>query len=746
MKFTLVFLLLAAMCGAAYGQVTIGAGLEPVKGTLLDLKEKNSDGDITATKGLMLPRVILTEPDKLYPMFTGTYDALEDTKHTGLTVYNLGQCDGKFARGVYTWTGTEWMQLTNNPVLTGSNPTLTFNPALPADNMIHIPSGQDGRGNSTATPINFTWGNATLANWSNLAANSSGSMSGGLTFNDAGSGLTPAGVPDLTGTGTWTIPGASALTITPDNLSSIVTANPWATRQSKLTITGVAGAGGSPGNPCGGGTDQTQEIILNQTNYKIVPSKSTSEETSGIEPTSVVVLRNFSVASLPIHSNVRWKATTTASPAQLAKVLVSDDLTNATVKGGDKSDGTKYTPLIHFNYRSAAAENAVKYEMVDVTYEDANIPKRAPDITVTFVQCQGSENMSGVKTATPAQTAAGDAGWNMGATKAERVVRHKAKYIDPDDEPKGKIYEEFYSADFGDAGRWMTTNLAAWAYDWPSGTPPALGGVDASSSLTDPRWCYPKNGAVVAGEAAPTDWRSQYGLLYNWAAATGNQNTSTRNQGQVAGASPGQYEVESLAPGGHYQGICPAGWHLPSDREWNQLEKEIYNNPQLYSTYHADELPFTSTYNTGVGAGSDGTAQPGWRAEWESGRTENNPPNTIGGYGQRGADQGAASLGRGRQRGHGLVLRDECGEPYAGQDTRGRANPVHLGGFGMILAGEVNVANGTNTTWGIMGVWGTSSASNSQDWLYRDCQMDFSAVRRYGGGRARMFQVRCKKN
>ena len=141
MKFTLVFLLLAAMCGAAYGQVTIGAGLEPVKGTLLDLKEKNSDGDITATKGLMLPRVILTEPDKLYPMFTGTYDALEDTKHTGLTVYNLTQCDGKFARGVHTWTGTEWMQLTNNPVLTGSNPTLTFNPALPADNMIHIPSG-----------------------------------------------------------------------------------------------------------------------------------------------------------------------------------------------------------------------------------------------------------------------------------------------------------------------------------------------------------------------------------------------------------------------------------------------------------------------------------------------------------------------------------------------------------------------------------------------------------------------------
>ncbi|MDR1633217.1 MAG: fibrobacter succinogenes major paralogous domain-containing protein, partial [Dysgonamonadaceae bacterium] len=32
------------------------------------------------------------------------------------------------------------------------------------------------------------------------------------------------------------------------------------------------------------------------------------------------------------------------------------------------------------------------------------------------------------------------------------------------------------------------------------------------------------------------------------------------------------------------QGICPDGWTLPSDYDWNQLEKEIATYPGLYST------------------------------------------------------------------------------------------------------------------------------------------------------------------
>jgi uncharacterized protein (TIGR02145 family) len=114
----------------SYAQVTIGSSIDPEAGALLDLKEKTpadpSTDNATATKGLMLPRVILTEPDMLYPMFIPGYDAAaEDARHAGLTVYNLGQCDGKFARGVYTWTGAQWVQLTKNPVLTGGDPDPT---------------------------------------------------------------------------------------------------------------------------------------------------------------------------------------------------------------------------------------------------------------------------------------------------------------------------------------------------------------------------------------------------------------------------------------------------------------------------------------------------------------------------------------------------------------------------------------------------------------------------------------------
>jgi hypothetical protein len=93
-----------------YSQVTIGSGIEPVGGALLDLKEQTKDdGSENSTKGMMLPRMELSDLNKLYPMFTSGYAVAEDAKHTGLTVYNLKQCDGTFAKGVYTWTGSEWI-------------------------------------------------------------------------------------------------------------------------------------------------------------------------------------------------------------------------------------------------------------------------------------------------------------------------------------------------------------------------------------------------------------------------------------------------------------------------------------------------------------------------------------------------------------------------------------------------------------------------------------------------------------
>ena len=53
----------------ATSQVTIGMIDQPLDGTLLDLKESNtSNGGANSQKGLMLPRVSLTDVNSLSPI------------------------------------------------------------------------------------------------------------------------------------------------------------------------------------------------------------------------------------------------------------------------------------------------------------------------------------------------------------------------------------------------------------------------------------------------------------------------------------------------------------------------------------------------------------------------------------------------------------------------------------------------------------------------------------------------------
>lgn len=130
-KLPIILMLLNTLCGAVYSQVTIGADIPPVKGALLDMKEKDAnDGSDNATKGLNLPRVKLIDLSRLSggpdgnPAITGVTDTEPDkTIHTGLTVYNVGNCPG-----VYVWTGTEWNRLNGSlcapeaPLLPGTPP------------------------------------------------------------------------------------------------------------------------------------------------------------------------------------------------------------------------------------------------------------------------------------------------------------------------------------------------------------------------------------------------------------------------------------------------------------------------------------------------------------------------------------------------------------------------------------------------------------------------------------------------
>jgi hypothetical protein len=93
---------------SATSQVTIGTLEQPLKGTLLDLKEsKTSDGNANSQKGLMLPRVTLTDVYSLSPILSG--EDLSNAKlkpdYTGLIVYNVNT-NAPFEKGLYSWNGT----------------------------------------------------------------------------------------------------------------------------------------------------------------------------------------------------------------------------------------------------------------------------------------------------------------------------------------------------------------------------------------------------------------------------------------------------------------------------------------------------------------------------------------------------------------------------------------------------------------------------------------------------------------
>ena len=92
---------------------------------------------------------------------------------------------------------------------------------------------------------------------------------------------------------------------------------------------------------------------------------------------------------------------------------------------------------------------------------------------------------------------------------------------------------------------WMRENLRTTKY--ADGNAISYGN---GSSTTVGHWYYPNNNAVNK----PT-----YGLLYNWKAVRRNSGASAENPSGV-------------------QGICPDGWHVPSDAEWKQMERYVGMN------------------------------------------------------------------------------------------------------------------------------------------------------------------------
>ena len=121
---------------------------------------------------------------------------------------------------------------------------------------------------------------------------------------------------------------------------------------------------------------------------------------------------------------------------------------------------------------------------------------------------------------------------------------------------KPVIEEELITGTFIDSRdnteySWVQIGSQTWMAENLKYLPSVVGPGTGSNSEA---YCYVYGyyGTNV-DEAKATENYATYGVLYNWTAAMNGAESSDANPSGV-------------------QGICPDGWHLPSDAEWKQLE------------------------------------------------------------------------------------------------------------------------------------------------------------------------------
>ena len=112
-------------------------------------------------------------------------------------------------------------------------------------------------------------------------------------------------------------------------------------------------------------------------------------------------------------------------------------------------------------------------------------------------------------------------------------------------------------------GVWMTQNLST---------------VKTPAGIGIPLFAISNPTKSIQYQTVENDPLHDYGLLYNWYAAI--------NVGTGVGQIPDPGNVNQVGGNNedvNIQGICPAGWHLPSDQEWTDLENGIILKTSIFS-------------------------------------------------------------------------------------------------------------------------------------------------------------------
>ena len=118
-KLVLLVAAIAAGTTAGMAQTTIGADIAPVEGAILDLKQQEpTSANVTATKGMVLPRVQLNNNGKGNVQPLGNNNAANRRNYVGAIVHNTREFSSTpttvgLTSGLYIWTGTEWKLIGN---------------------------------------------------------------------------------------------------------------------------------------------------------------------------------------------------------------------------------------------------------------------------------------------------------------------------------------------------------------------------------------------------------------------------------------------------------------------------------------------------------------------------------------------------------------------------------------------------------------------------------------------------------
>lgn len=275
--------------------------------------------------------------------------------------------------------------------------------------------------------------------------------------------------------------------------------------------------------------------------------------------------------------------------------------------------------------------------------------------------------------------------------------------------------ETYYYADFETAGIWMTQNLRT-QYT-PQGIRLEMTGVQTSTGKEPVTNKLLKRGAYPSSQDVtdPSDYNlnrangKDVGLLYDWYTATDHHNCiTTANQAQVGLLSdsiptPGAMEVESREADKFIRGICPEGWHIPSDREWTQLEKHLTQNA---SRYTQDPPTPNST----------------WDDTWET------------------------AVPRYRGTISGTVMKSKINVENSSEATNGNSKTEQNGGFNSYQTGAKTDSSPPTIAYGSLAYMWSSSNATSVDAWYRALTSAEKGTFRGHSDRNYFFSVRCKKN